>query len=168
MTKNSKIIAVVVLSLAAIVAVLAFLNWRQMNERLEYHVEGSFRVVFGEEAFSVSIEDLINLETNDIAPSPRGNTQYFTGVSLVNILRHLNIDYSNAEVVQFFSIDGFATAIELDEALADGQAYIVFEEDNEALGLRDGNWADAPFMLVMAEDPFPNRWARYIIEIVIN
>lgn len=168
MSKHTKTVLIVLGILLPVVVILAVLNFNEVAQRLEYHIEGSFRVVSGDEYVYVSLEDLINLSIVEVTSSPRGERRCFNGVSLADILAFSKLDLSQATSVMFISIDGFRTAISLAEAMDYTNAFIVFEEDGIALGERADLFRDAPFMLVMAQDPFPNRWARYIFEIVLQ
>ena len=168
MTKNTKIIIGVVAVLLPAVIILAILNFRNMQDRLEHHIEGSFMVTLGEEIVHVSAEDLMSLNPQELSASPRGNTRNFTGVPIVDILRHTGLDYTQGANLTFSSIDGFMSGISMSEALNPNHAFIVFLEDDEPLGGGRGSFADAPFMVVLVDDPFPNRWARYLFEVVIQ
>ena len=167
-SKNTIIILVAMAVLLPTVIVLAILNARDMEERLQYHVEGNFSILIGGGRYYVSLEDLVSLEPVEVTSSPRGEHRSFTGVSLAAILEFTGADYSEGTNLVFNSIDGFRTAITMAEALNPEASFIVFEENGVALGARSGHWQDAPFMLVMARDPFANRWARYVFEIEIQ
>ena len=54
----------------------------------------------------------------------------------------------------------------MNEAMDTSNAFVVFEEDGEPLGTR-AEGGLGPFMIVMALDSFPNRWARYLMEITL-
>ena len=166
--KSAVIIIAAIAVLLPVIVVLGILNYQDMQERMAYHIEGSFRVVKGAEYGYISLDDMINLSPQMVMSSPRGEDRFFTGVPLAVLLRHLEMDYSQVSSIYFRSIDGFATAITIAEALNENNAFIVFEEDGVALGERGALWEDAPFMLVMAEDRFANRWARYIFEVVLQ
>ena len=168
MSKNTKIIIGVVSVLLPAVVILTFLNMRDMRERLEYHVEGSFSIIAFDNRYYVSFDDLVNMATREVVSSPRGELRTFTGVALADILGSIGADYSAGSSLVFNSIDGFRTAISMADALDTENSFVVFEEDGQLLGLRGGHWEDAPFMLVMALDPFPNRWARYVFEIEVQ
>ena len=73
------------------------------------------------------------------------------------------MDHSAVNSVPFTSLDGFFTALALDEAL---HILIVFEEDGEPLSARDAG-GTAPFRLVLAQDRFPQRWLRNVAEITL-
>jgi hypothetical protein len=88
-------------------------------------------------------------------------------VPLAGVFAHFGIDLSGAESVLFTSLDGFAAAIPAADAMDHTNTFIVFEEDNLPLGARaDGGLG--PYMIIVARDPFPNRWARYLMEITVQ
>jgi len=167
-SKNTKIIIAAIAVLLPVVIILAILHFRNMQERLEYHEEGSFMVILGDDRVHVSIEDLMILNPQELSASPRGNTRNFTGVPIVDILRHTGLDYTQGASLTFSSIDGFMSGISMEEALNPSHAFVVFLEDGEPLESEGGSFARAPFMVVLVDDPFPNRWARYLFEVVIQ
>jgi hypothetical protein len=114
----------------------------------------------------MSMADIENMQAVNFSAYPRGVQRNFTGFALVEIFRHFNLDYQSAVLARFASYDGFATAISMADAL--GHGFIATAEDNQPFAARGDYWANAPFMLVMADDPFPNRWARYITEIEVE
>ena len=168
MSKNTKIIIGVVMVLLPAVVILAFINMHDMRQRLEHHIEGSFSIVIIDSRHYVSFDDLINMSTREVISSPRGELRTFTGVALADILSFTGASYLEGSSLVFNSIDGFRTAISMADALDTENSFIVFKEDGQLLGERGGHWAEAPFMLVMALDPFPNRWARYVFEIEVQ
>jgi len=158
MNKNTKIIVGVVAVLVVAVAVFAFINRGNILSRMELQEDGAFLVTAHGETTNVSMDTLAAIGHVDVTASPRGEDRHFTGVSLSAIFSYLGIDYSGADSVVFTSEDGFTSAIDADEIT--GNAFIVFEEDGEAI--------ETGFMVVMAEDPFPNRWARYLLEVTLQ
>lgn len=173
MSKNTKIIIGVVAVLLPLVVVLGILNFRQAQERLTYHIDGSIRVVGGDDDARVTLDDMVNMELVTFESDHRRAEGNFTGVRLIDILEFTGIDYSSVASVVFFSYDGFSTSISLADAVADG-TFIIFEQDGLSLAENpdvSGNsrlWEEAPFRLVLLEDMFPQRWARYVIEIVLQ
>lgn len=168
MSKNTKIIIGVIALLVPVVVVLAVFNFREMQERLAYHVEGSFRVIIGDEAISVSVEDMLAMGIVNFDSNHRRAEGLFTGVYLLDILDFTGFDYTGASSLQFIAFDGFRSSITMTEATTPHNALIVFGEDGASLADRGGAWENAPFMLVLPNDIFPQRWARYIIEIILE
>jgi len=118
------------------------------------------------------MSELTSLEIREFYAHIRPDTdreefRNYRGVSVADILAHFYIDAPDATVI-IYSYDGFAASISMDEALQEGQAYIAIWQDGEYFDQREGYWATAPFQLVMAQDIFAQRFARYITEIVIQ
>jgi len=166
-SKSTIIIIVALCVLIPAVVILAILHRGNMEERLELQAAGEFLVTTGEDTFNVSLTDLQAIGPVDVSSSPRGELRTFTGVPLVRIFDHFGVDYSDARTVVFTSLDGFVTAISIGEALDETNTFVVFEEDGEPLGTREEG-GRGPYMIVVALDPFPNRWARYLMEITLQ
>jgi hypothetical protein len=127
----------------------------------------TFLITDGDNTHTVSMDDLLAIGGVSVSSSPRDVLRNFTGVPLAGIFNHFNIDYSSAETVSFTSLDGFMSAVTIAEALDATNTFIVFEEDGEALGTMEDS-GRGPFMVVVALDPFANRWARYLTEVTIQ
>jgi len=153
--------------LVVIVAITAVINRENIEERMELQVAGEFLVTSGDETHSVSMSVLMSLDPVEVSSSPRGELRTFTGVPLVAILNHLDIDYYDARTVIFTSLDGFTTALTIEEATDSTNTFIAFEENNQPLGTREEGGL-GPYMVVVALDPFPNRWARYLMEVTLQ
>ncbi|MCL2855546.1 MAG: hypothetical protein FWE21_08000 [Defluviitaleaceae bacterium] len=96
----------------------------------------------------------------------REELRHYRGVAIADILAHFGIDSGSSLV--FHSYDGFAAGITMAEALDREQAFIAIWQDGEYFAQRGDLWQVAPFQLVMAQDIFANRFARYITEIVVQ
>ena len=173
MSKQTKIIIAVIAVLVPVVVVLAVLNFREAQERLTYHIYGSFRVIMGDDDIRVTLDDMVNMGLVTFDSNHRRAEGNFTGVRVSEILAFTGFDYSEASSIAFFSYDGFSTGISLSDAMSEG-SFIIFEQDGQSLAENPnvhGNrrlWGYAPFQLVLLDDMFPQRWARYLIEIVLQ
>ncbi|MCL2392803.1 MAG: molybdopterin-dependent oxidoreductase [Oscillospiraceae bacterium] len=165
--KSTKIIIIILCALALAVVVLAILHQGNISERLELQADGAFLVTVGADTHHVSMSDLRSIGAVAVSSSPRGVSRDFTGVPLVRIFDYFGIDYFEAETVIFTALDGFVTAISIAEALDETNTFIVFEEDGQPLGTREEGGL-GPYMVVVARDQFPNRWARYLMEITLQ
>ena len=164
---STKIIIAVLCVLLPAVVVLAIIHRGAMEERLELQAAGEFFVTIGENTHTVSMGDLVSIGSVGVSSSPRGELRTFTGVPLVHIFDHFGVDYSEARTVVFTSLDGFVTAISIAEAIDETNTFIVFEENGVPLGTREEG-GRGPYMVVVALDPFPNRWARYLMEVTLQ
>jgi len=165
--KGTLAIIVVLCILIPAVIILAILHRGTMEERLELQAAGEFMITSGEEKVSVSLADLLDIGAVEVTSSPRGERRDFTGVPLVRVFDRFGVDYSEARTVVFTSLDGFVTALTIAEVLDEENTFIVFEEDGEPLGTREEG-GRGPYMVVVALDPFPNRWARYLMEVTLQ
>ena len=96
----------------------------------------------------------------------REDIRQYRGVALADILAYFNIDEGTSLI--FHSYDGFAAGITMAEALDRQQAFIAIWQDGQYFAHRGDYWGVAPFQLVMAQDIFAQRFARYITEIVVQ
>jgi len=166
--KSTVIIIAILCVLVTAVVVLAVLHRSTMPEgHLELQAAREFLITAGEDTRNVSLSDLHTIGQMEISSSPRGELRTFTGVPLVRIFEHFDLDYSEVRTVVFTALDGFVTAVSIAEALDEANVFIVFEEDGRPLGTREEG-GHGPYMLVVAQDSFPNRWARYIAEITLS
>jgi len=165
--KGTLAIIVILCVLVPAVTILAILHRGTMEERLELQAAGEFMITFGDESVSVSLADLLDIGAMEVTSSPRGEKRDFTGVPLVRVFDRFGVDYSEARTVVFTALDGFVTALTIAEVLDEENTFIVFEEDGEPLGTREEG-GRGPYMVVVALDPFPNRWARYLMEVTLQ
>ena len=120
----------------------------------------------------LDMEELRTLQEREFSATIRPGTEReeirsYRGFALRDILEHVGIDAPEANII-IHSYDGFAAGISMSEALLENQAYIAIWQDGQYFVERDNYWAIAPFQLVMAQDIFAQRFARYIVEIVIE
>ena len=127
----------------------------------------ALQITTGDNKYVVTMDDIIALQPNDVLAYPRDEERRFTGVSLISVFDIIGVDYSNMVSVNFTAADGFNVVLTAEEVLNTKNTFIVITEDDEPLG-HDTDDGSGPFMLVLAEDPFPNRWVRNLLIIEIN
>jgi len=134
----------------------------------------------GEEAFTVTVNSVEHIFTMDNAESlglveftafdRRGGGEVqlnFTGVAIATVLSSLGIDIDSVENLTFFAADGREQPVSAEEALNPEYGFLAVAENGTPLG----TWADdgrGPFMLVLAQDSFPQRWNRNIINVEVE
>ena len=123
-------------------------------------------ITAGDKKYVVTMDDMLAFKPSEVLAYPRDEERRFTGVSLISVFDRVGIDYSNMKSVNFTAADGFGVELAADEVLNTKNTFIVITEDNEPLGHYDED-GSGPFMVVLAEDPFPNRWVRNLVEISI-
>jgi hypothetical protein len=88
----------------------------------------------------------------------------FQGVSLKAVVERMGIDYSRYVSVSFLAAAGYASALSIVEAMDDGNCYIVIAEENKPLGTRESG-GSGPFMMILANDQFSQRWCKFLLEV---
>ena len=163
--KSSAAVLAAIILLAGAAAVLGVINYSNMRERRELlRGYGGFLLTCAYYTRVVSPDDLLAIGYAAVSAQARGETRNFTGVPLAHIFAHFGMDLAGADAVIFSSHDGFTSAV---SAADYANIFVVFEEDGQLLGSREEGGL-GPYMIVIAGDPFPNRWARYLMEIAVR
>ena len=110
--------------------------------------------------------DIVEFTVTIRPGTDREDIRQYRGVAVADILEYFGINEGTSLV--FHSFDGFASGITMAEALDRQQAFIAIWQDGQYFVQRGDYWSAAPFQLVMAQDIFAQRFARYITEIVVQ
>ena len=167
MKKNIRILIAIICVLAVAIGAIGCDDTAESIEAETHEENTTFLLSVGDDTHIVSMYDLLTIGAVSVSSSPRGVFRTFTGVPLAKIFSHFEIDYSSANSVVFQSLDGFMSSVSLAEALDETNTFIVFEEDWQALGTYEEG-GRGPFMVIVALDQFPNRWARYLTEVTLQ
>lgn len=169
---KTAIIAILIV-LVVVVGVTAYLQRGDLAERRELMEEATFMVTFGEEEVIHEIADIRELGEIEFDAILKGGgkpgREYaFTGVPLRNLIVDVG-DANLADIGMFVvkSVDGFTVAFTYEEIMAEDNIYIVYKQNGEPLGTRvDGG--TGPYRIVVRQDPFATRWARYVVELELR
>ncbi len=168
MTKQVKIAIAIIVALAIATVALYFLNRPSVTAQ-----DSSFNIEANNEIYEIDIALLEEIGIIDIAANYNTSntdgdeTRNFEGVPLVHILEHLKIDMTNCTGVVFTANDSYSTGISIDEALDPEICFIATGEDGEQLQGRE-NGGSGPFMMVLPNDQFSQRWCKYLAEVTFN
>ena len=174
MMKWGKIgIPAVIAALMLIISVTAMLNAdglaekkdAQENALVRFHQEGGEAVVMDLDAVkSVGTEDF----EAEIRSSSRPSSEHiFSGVPLSALLAAANIDLDAKQQVIVRSVDGFVVALTGEEVLMEENIYLIFAQDGEGLGTRDEG-GSGPYQLLIRQDPFSQRWAKFVTDVEVR
>ena len=171
MNKNTKIVAITAAVLVIAVAALAWLNQKNIAERIAALENDTFLVTVGGSQYTVT-RDVLEIGPRSIEANYKTNLmpaekRTYTGVSLKSVLNSLGVDYSGAGNVRFSAADGYVSGVSLADALNEENCFIVFEEDGKPLGTRETRGL-GPYMVIFAKDRFSLRWCKYLLEITIS
>lgn len=165
-----KRIIIILLILAAVVGVTAYLNKGAEEDLLTAQRES---IIFiseeGERIAEVSYSDLEQLEEAEFSATLRSSSQparevSYTGVTLRDILAAAGTDPVEYEGVNAAAVDGYTVALDIDEVLMEDNVFVVYLRDGEPLETRDQG-GDGPYQLIVREDTYGQRWVKYLMEI---
>ena len=140
--------------------------WDARNQSV-FVGRGTFTITAGEQTHTATMADILALSPGDVTARPRGEERNYTGVSLSALFRRLGVNRTGADTVTFTSEDGFSAALTMTEAMDARNTFIVIAQDGQPLGTRDDG-GRGPFMSVVTQDPFANRFVRYLTAITLS
>lgn len=167
MSKQGKILTLIIVVLLGIGCLFLFLYQGSMKEKKTLESSGVFNIKVGEETYPVTMKDLeaIGIEDFKAIYKPSGKKaqeKTYSGVSFKGLLAYKKIEDTNLKSFVFTASDGYASGLSREEAL--GQAMIAVKMEGKALGSKqDGG--TGPYMMVLPNDTFSQRWCKFLIEI---
>lgn len=169
--KSNKILVTVIIVMAVALGALLVMNWR---------VAGADRAADGMTVSDARSGKIIKLPYEKIASSDAlsfsavlrssdkaPEEHEYAGIELQTLLKHNGIDVTTVKQVVIKGSDGYCTALAKQEILQDENIYIVFGQDGAALADR-GHGGNGPLMLVIRDDPFSERWCKYVAEVEVK
>ncbi len=129
------------------------------------------RIKTTQRSYEVSLTDIMTFDIVIFEATVRssGNDPEvieFGGVLLFDILVDLDIDLSGEETVIFKSLDGYQTRVSAQEVMQTDNVYVVYQR-NQQKTLSRSEGGTGPLEVVIALDPFSQRWNKYLVEIEI-
>ncbi|MBR6311634.1 MAG: molybdopterin-dependent oxidoreductase [Oscillospiraceae bacterium] len=164
--KGVLIVIIVLVVLAAAVSVLAVLN--RPGELPE---SGSVAVTSGGETLRVFTADelkalpYIEAQKEIVSSSFANDEGLFRGVPLRALLAEAGAPEGAQIVVR--SEDGYVTAFPADEVYDSDNIFLAYSKDGEGLGSKDKN-GTGPLRIVVTDDEFGTRCAKYVSEIEVR
>lgn len=173
MTLNNKGIALVIGVLVLVVGLTAYFNAdgladkrdAQANALVRIGTEGSEPTTFNMEDVKAVGEESFQAVVRSSARPPSEHT--FTGVALQALLVAAGIDLEAAQQVIIRSVDGFVIALTVDEVRQKENIYLAYAMDGEGLGTREEG-GSGPYQVIIREDPFSNRWSKFVTDIEVR
>lgn len=166
-------VLVIIVALALVVGVFAFLNVGDREDRLATQREAEIILKVGGEEFDrVKFDNMMLLtqhtfeEVLQSSDSP-DQTDVYKGVLMKDVLDEYRIPYEDKEQIMAQSADGFSTVFTIEEVLEDDNVYIVYEINGEPLAPKDEG-GSGPYQLVVRQDEFAMRWIKFLMELDVN
>lgn len=167
--KNIIIVVIVVVVLVGAIAVLAILN--APKGEIE---SGTLTVVSGGETIGTfSMEELqdmeyVEVEKEIVSSSYQNDEGTFRGVPLRSIISACDENIlENATQVVIRSEDAYVTAYSAEDVAESDNIFLAYSKNGESLGNKE-NGGVGPFRIIVTEDEFGNRCAKYVCEIEVK
>ncbi|MCL1849143.1 MAG: hypothetical protein FWF83_05685 [Clostridiales bacterium] len=170
MTLPNRILLTVVCVLLVLISVLVYLNnsdaalKRALQENRQFLLK-----VDGETAAVVHLQDILDCKPERFTTRLSSTTMLprdvdFEGVELRLLYAFLGMDIPAAALFHVRGLDGYFSPISATEVTAENKIYICISMDGEILQAKSaGGWG--PFMLVIRDSAFAQRWCKYVEEI---
>ncbi len=157
---SPKLLAVIAVLLAAVIAVTWYMHSREIQD-----TDDRLSVMYdGNEVVSYSLSEIIDMKNITVyadiksakAADEKGD---YTGVRLDVLLKNAGV--SDFETIIFTAGDGYSAAADADETK---EILVAYEKDGETLGYFTKG-GTGPLRCVMLEDSYGNRSIKYLTEI---
>ncbi|MFA5675954.1 MAG: molybdopterin-dependent oxidoreductase [Christensenellales bacterium] len=170
--RGTLIVIACILLLTVAVAVFAIVGAGDIGIKRELEMKAQFAIKYNDIERLVTMQDIINLRPAEfdavLNTSNTGPTDVkFTGVELSKICENKGFDISCAQVLEVRALDGYSSALTVDEALEEDNVYICIYMNGEALKPK-GEGGFGPYMMVIRSSAYSQRWCKYVQEVVIR
>lgn len=166
------IVTVVVVALIITASIFAVINKNNTEKMLAGMESEFFEIIAEGKTYKVDMALINEIGTDEIdaiykkSGMPASET-VFSGVSFKSLLEELDIKYENMKSAVFYAIDGYASAISIEEATDSEQTFIVIKQEGRLLG-NSTDGGKGPFMMILAKDQFSQRWTKFLIKVEIQ
>ncbi|HQA48878.1 MAG TPA: molybdopterin-dependent oxidoreductase [Bacillota bacterium] len=168
-----KTVLIVVVILALVVGVTAYMNRGDLAAKRESQQDAYVLIKSGgSEAVRIDLEKLkqmnvVDVEANLKRSGKPAEKHVYTGVLLKEVLEEAGVDTAGKDTVIMKAVDGYTSAIGMEETLQDDNVYLVFKMDGEPLGTKEEG-GSGPLQVIIAKDPFSQRWCKFVMEIELQ
>lgn len=164
--KQGKIITVILIVLAVLVAGLVYANKGDLEEKRALNNEAVFVVLEGEkEIKSYNMSEIAALgdttfEANLKSSGKDPEAHTYTGVLLKAILEDAGLDVGTGGNAIVSAIDGYVVGVTNDKLAEEDNVYLCYIRDGELIGTREEG-GDGPYQLIISKDQFSQYWCKY-------
>jgi hypothetical protein len=172
MAASTRVIITTITVLLCTVAVLAYLNAGNLAAKKELEEKAEFLLTHQEKQYRITLEDihalgpvdfvaLMDTSTTDPTPLSLG------GVELWTLLQQYQIKLQEGSLVQFRALDGYASAVTGQEVLTEDNVYLCIYMNGERLKPKQEGGL-GPYLIVIKNDRFSQRWCKFVEEIQVR
>lgn len=168
--KKSVIISVIVL--AVIVSIFAYLNRSALGNKIENQKNSTLTIKYDgkEDKMDLSFIKSLGVEKFEANLKKDGKAPVkheYTGVDMKKILEAKKINLTGKTTLTASAVDGYSSAININEIEKGKNVYIVYMVDGKQLKSREDK-GDGPFIMLIRQDQFSQRWCKYLVEVSLN
>ncbi len=166
------IIAIVVALLVLVITVLAYLNAGDIERKKDLEMRAEFIIRQNSREQRLTMQDILDLDPVDFETVKRTSTSEptpvtFTGVDFSKLFLAYGFEIDNSSTVQVMSLDGYASAISGQEILSGDNVYLCIYMDGEPMKTKqEGGFG--PYLMVIKNDRFAQRWCKFVEVITIK
>jgi hypothetical protein len=171
--KNKKLLIIIIAIMAVLtiaLGVTAYLNMGNVADKKTLQEKAVIMIASGDKKLAQANMAYItglgeeefkaNLKKSGKSPVEHS----YTGIPLKNLLSGLEINTAGVTTVVLKAIDGYSSALTLDEVLEEDNVYIVYKMDGKLLENAE-NGGDGPYMALIRKDTYSQRWCKLLTEI---
>lgn len=165
---KKKHIIIILILMAAIIAVLAWLN-RPENQP----VSGQLSITVSGKTVDYTMEDIkampkVEFEKEIVSSSQENQKGMFTGVTLNDLLTAADPDWQKqGTMVVCQAEDGYVSSFDMDEVATDDNIIVAYMIDGKSLGTKEDG-GKGPFRIVVRDDEFGTRSTYWLSQIEVQ
>jgi hypothetical protein len=173
MKKQTKQLLVAIAALVVVVGVFAYLNRGNIAEKNQLQANAIFKIVKdGNTLCEVTMTDMQAIGLKQVSAVQDTSTTdptnvTFTAVQVKDILAYKKIALDGVKTVEFDALDGFASALSLEDVQKDQNVFMCTQKNGKDLGTKsDGGMG--PYLMIIKSDAFSQRWCKFVEKIVLK
>ena len=172
LNRNNKLLLGLIAVLLLTVAVTAYLNTGDRALKRQLETEQQFIVSWGEEQVFVSMDDILSLGPRDysaILDTSISDAREVTvrGVELAALLDYVGAPWRDAAYFEINGLDEYYSPVLLSEVQEPDNVLICIAMDGKALGSKSSG-GFGPYLMVIRNELFSQRWCKYIEEVALR
>ncbi|MDD2484537.1 MAG: hypothetical protein PHQ50_05910 [Eubacteriales bacterium] len=169
MKKSTKGILLVLILLTALTSIAVILNYREAKEKLQYLEAAEIQIINkGTEEKALTMQELEGLEPTEFKAKMKSSLMQsaeehvYLGFPLAEVLSLVELAPGEEEILSVGSVDGYEVPFSKEELENIENIFLVYKADGNYLGTYGEKNAQGPYMIVIREDRFSQRWAKYV------
>ena len=168
-----KAVIIIMLVLAVIIALTAYLNREYASERAK--IESKAEFVIKDNGTVISTLDLNDIKSageesfEAVLKTNGKKPEYYNykGTQLKNLIKASGIDLSEKSAVTVTAVDGYSIAYSIDDILVENNAYLSYASDGELFRNREEG-GRGPYQVIILSDKFSNRRCKHAVEMDVR